>query len=142
MPQTRTTFPRGRKLFRYRFLNSLLTKWRGPRVWRGDRLAKCVRKENLVYFDRHTTINDAKRRVSAGIGRCSSAARLCPHAVNAILLIGLAAVTACAPSGEQTAGPGHSGGRGGGRSPGEFGRGERPETAVPVEVVEILPGMG
>lgn len=61
--------------------------------------------------------------------------------LDALLLAGLAAVTGCGPSGEQAAGPG--GGRGGGGPgggpPGGFGA-PRPEAAVPVEVVEILPG--
>ena len=63
----------------------------------------------------------------------------------ALLLAGLAAVTACG-SGDEAAGPGGGGGRGGpggrpgGGPPGGFGGAPRPETAVPVEVVEILPG--
>lgn len=61
--------------------------------------------------------------------------------LHALLLAGLAAAVACGPSGEQTAGPGGSGGRGpGGGPPGGFGGAPRPATAVPVEVVEILPG--
>ncbi len=58
-------------------------------------------------------------------------------------LVGLAAITACGSS-EEAAGPGGSAGRGQGGSgsgpPGGFGGAPRPESAVPVEVVEILPG--
>ena len=53
-----------------------------------------------------------------------------------LLLAGLAATVACG-SGEEAAGPG---GRPGGGPPGGFGGGSAPVTAVPVEVVEILPG--
>ena len=59
-----------------------------------------------------------------------------------LLLAGLAAAVACG-SGEETAGPGGGsgpGGRPGGGPPGGFGGGSAPVTAVPVEVVEILPG--
>ena len=58
------------------------------------------------------------------------------------LLAGLAATVACG-SGEEAAGPGGrsgQGGRPGGGPPGGFGGGSAPVTAVPVEVVEILPG--
>lgn len=60
--------------------------------------------------------------------------------LQALLLAGLAAVTACGPSGEQAAGPGRGGGGPGGGPPGGFGGARRPESAVPVEVVEVLPG--
>lgn len=59
-----------------------------------------------------------------------------------LLLAGLAAAVACG-SGEEAAGPGGGsgpGGRPGGGPPGGFGGGSAPVTAVPVEVVEILPG--
>ena len=56
--------------------------------------------------------------------------------LRALLLAGLAAAAACG-SGEEAAGPG---GRPGGGPPGGFGGGSAPVTAVPVEVVEILPG--
>ena len=59
-----------------------------------------------------------------------------------LLLAGLAAAVACG-SGEEAAGPGGGSGRGGppgGGPPGGFGGGSAPVTAVPVEVVEILPG--
>ena len=56
-----------------------------------------------------------------------------------LLLAGLAATVACG-SGEEAAGPGGPGGRPGGGRPGGFGGGSAPVTAVPVEVVEILPG--
>ena len=59
-----------------------------------------------------------------------------------LLLAGLAAAVACG-SGEEAAGPGGGSGRGGppgGGRPGGFGGGSAPVTAVPVEVVEILPG--
>ena len=62
-----------------------------------------------------------------------------------VLLAGLAATVACG-SGEEAAGPGGGSGRGGpgggpgGGPPGGFGGGSAPVTAVPVEVVEILPG--
>ena len=64
--------------------------------------------------------------------------------LQALLLAGLAATVACG-SGEEAAGPGGASGRGGaggrpgGGPPGGFG-GSAPVTAVPVEVVEILPG--
>lgn len=60
-----------------------------------------------------------------------------------LLLAGLAAAMACGPAGEEAAGPGKGGGAGGrpgGGAPGGFGGGAAPVTAVPVEVVEILPG--
>ena len=59
-----------------------------------------------------------------------------------LALAGLAAAVACG-SGEEAAGPGGGsgpGGRPGGGPPGGFGGGSAPVTAVPVEVVEILPG--
>ena len=58
-----------------------------------------------------------------------------------LLLAGLAATVACG-SGEEAPGPGGGGpgGRPGGGPPGGFGGGSAPVTAVPVEVVEILPG--
>ena len=62
--------------------------------------------------------------------------------LEALLLAGLAAAVACG-SGEEAAGPGGGsgpGGRPGGGPPGGFGGGSAPVTAVPVEVVEILPG--
>ena len=62
--------------------------------------------------------------------------------LRALLLAGLAATVACG-SGEEAAGPGGGsgpGGRSGGGPPGGFGGGSAPVTAVPVEVVEILPG--
>ena len=62
--------------------------------------------------------------------------------LRALLLAGLAAAVACG-SGEEAAGPGGGSGRGGrpgGGPPGGFGGGSAPVTAVPVEVVEILPG--
>ena len=62
--------------------------------------------------------------------------------LQALLLAGLAAAVACG-SGEEAAGPGGGsgpGGRPGGGPPGGFGGGSAPVTAVPVEVVEILPG--
>lgn len=61
--------------------------------------------------------------------------------LQALLLAGLAATVAC--GGEEAAGPGGGsgpGGRPGGGPPGGFGGGSAPVTAVPVEVVEILPG--
>ena len=64
------------------------------------------------------------------------------HLLEALLLAGLAAAVACG-SGEESAGPGGGsgpGGRPGGGPPGGFGGGSAPVTAVPVEVVEILPG--
>ncbi len=64
------------------------------------------------------------------------------HLLQALLLAGLAAAVACG-SGEEAAGPGAGGGPGGrpgGGPPGGFGGGSAPVTAVPVEVVEILPG--
>ena len=65
--------------------------------------------------------------------------------LQALLLAGLAAAVACG-SGEEATGPGGgnarggAGGRPGGGPPGGFGGGSAPVTAVPVEVVEILPG--
>lgn len=62
--------------------------------------------------------------------------------LRALLLVGLATAVACG-SGEEAAGPGGGsgpGGRPGGGPPGGFGGGSAPVTAVPVEVVEILPG--
>ena len=62
--------------------------------------------------------------------------------LRALLLAGLTATVACG-SGEEAAGPGGGsgpGGRPGGGPPGGFGGGSAPVTAVPVEVVEILPG--
>ena len=62
--------------------------------------------------------------------------------LEALLLAGLAATVACG-SGEEAAGPGGGSGpagRPGGGPPGGFGGGSAPVTAVPVEVVEILPG--
>ena len=62
--------------------------------------------------------------------------------LHVLLLAGLAAAVACG-SGEEAAGPGGGsgpGGRPGGGPPGGFGGGNAPVTAVPVEVVEILPG--
>ena len=60
-----------------------------------------------------------------------------------LCLVGLAAASACGTSGEEGAAPGRSGGRGGppgAGPPGGFGGGEGAGTAVPIEVVEILPG--
>ena len=56
-----------------------------------------------------------------------------------LALAGLAAAAACG-SGEEATGPGGPGGGARGGPPGGFGGAPRPETAVPVEVVEILPG--
>lgn len=56
--------------------------------------------------------------------------------LHALALAGLATAVACG-SGDEAAGPG---GRPGGGPPGGFGGGRAPVTAVPVEVVEILPG--
>ena len=63
--------------------------------------------------------------------------------LQALCLVGLAAASACGTSGEEGAAPGRSGGRGGppgAGPPGGFGGGEGAGTAVPIEVVEILPG--
>ena len=63
--------------------------------------------------------------------------------LRALCLVGLAAASACGTSGEEGAAPGRSGGRGGppgAGPPGGFGGGEGAGTAVPIEVVEILPG--
>ena len=56
-----------------------------------------------------------------------------------LALAGLAAAAACG-SGEEATGPGGPGGGARGGPPGGLGGAPRPETAVPVEVVEILPG--
>ena len=64
--------------------------------------------------------------------------------LQALILVGLAGALACGSSEEEGTAPGRSGGGGGGRPgggpPGGFGGGESAGTAVPVEVVEILPG--
>ena len=64
--------------------------------------------------------------------------------LQALFLVGLAGALACGSSEEEGTAPGRSGGGGGGRPgggpPGGFGGGESAGTAVPVEVVEILPG--
>ena len=62
-----------------------------------------------------------------------------------LFLVGLAGALACGPSAEEGAAPGGGRGSAGGRPgaggpPGGFGGGEGAGTAVPVEVVEILPG--
>ncbi|MDE3262084.1 MAG: efflux RND transporter periplasmic adaptor subunit, partial [Acidobacteriota bacterium] len=78
------------------------------------------------------------------INRTSRGGRQVPgrQLLQVILLAGLAAAVACG-SGEEAAGPGGGsgpGGRPGGGPPGGFGGGSAPVTAVPVEVMEILPG--
>ncbi len=60
--------------------------------------------------------------------------------LQALCLVGLAAASACGTSREEGAAPGRSGGRPGAGPPGGFGGGEGAGTAVPIEVVEILPG--
>ena len=63
--------------------------------------------------------------------------------LQALFLAGLASALACGSSEEEGAAPGRSGdgaGGPGGGPPGGFGGGQRAESAVPIEVVEILPG--
>ena len=65
--------------------------------------------------------------------------------LQALILAGLAGALACGSSEEEAAAPGGGRGSAGGRPgaggpPGGFGGGEGAGTAVPVEVVEILPG--
>ena len=83
------------------------------------------RTENGSFFNRRAT----GRRPAPGILPAGVA-----------LACGLA--LACGSSDQQAGGPGRQGGPGGGPGgrPGGFGGGSAPVTAVPVEVVEILPG--